>query len=195
MVPPARLLGLYLRSRGVPYSLPGLLALLGLTAAAAERPLTRTLALLLGAALAAILLAGGFHSPQPELETASPLRWPAWRAAHIATGLTVCAVPLAAVMAIPDQAGALPAAMVRNVLGFTGLALLAALAAGARLSWTLPLGYALISWRLPHTTSPAVRIWHWPELPSHNLLAWAAALTLAAAGAALLTIQGPKPTS
>jgi hypothetical protein len=83
--------------------------------------------------------------------------------------------------------------LLRNVAGLTGLALLTAAILGGSLSWTLPMGYLVLStyaiaqnWVTP---------WVWAARPPHDRgAAVCAALTLAA-GLAVTTIRGARDSA
>lgn len=103
----------------------------------------------------------------------------------------MCALSLAAAVAYHRDGGAgLDPATARNVLGFAGLAFLTAVVAGARLSWTTPLVYGLIAWRIPLAASLWAQVWRWPMLPGDAHLSWWPAIGLCAVGAALLAAHG-----
>jgi hypothetical protein len=83
--------------------------------------------------------------------------------------------------------------LLRNVTGLTGLALLTAAILGGSLSWTLPMGYLVLStyaiaenWATP---------WVWPARPPHDRgAAICAALTLAA-GLTVITVRGARDSA
>jgi hypothetical protein len=101
------------------------------------------------------------------------------------TGAAVADNPQAGVGLI---GGMLPAE--RNLLGFTGVALLCSLAIGALLSWIGPLGYVGICQcaALANYSEPLT----WAARPPADRGGWIAALVVFAAGLVAFTIRGPR---
>lgn len=190
-----RLVVLYLRSRAVPRALLGLAALLSLVALAGWEVawLARVQAqvLVFATMLAAVLVGGGLGSPSPELDATAPLPWWRWRATHALTGLLSSGAALAAVGYYTGGA-ALAFVAIRNVLGFGGLAAIAAVAVGAGLSWSLPLTYALVV-QLPISFSVWAQILRWPMLHGDTEMSWWPALGLCAVGLVVLSACGSAP--
>jgi hypothetical protein len=192
-VPPAaRLAWLHLRSRRVPSALVALLACgvvlgaalkyhwwYGTGNAADELP-----TLLEGCAAAIIGVTA--HSPFGEPERATGRWLPFLRPTLV---LALCGA-----VAYDPQAGVgliggiLPVA--RNLLGFTGVALLVSLAIGGLLSWIGPLGYVLICQcaAIANYSEPLT----WASRPPADRGGWIAALVVFAAGLAVFTIRGPR---
>jgi hypothetical protein len=80
--------------------------------------------------------------------------------------------------------------LARNVIGITGIGLLASLVTGGLLAWIPPLGYvgfaeyALTNaWRNP---------WTWPVRPPADRGAWICAVLVFAAGLAAVTLRGAR---
>jgi hypothetical protein len=183
---PARLLWLHLLSRRVP------LALALITAAAAVlravQPWTEgtgefagMLPLVLTVAAAAVI-ATTTSSPFGEPERAtSPLPW--LRLIHVLAILLAAAGLLALARLHHD-----PLSAIRNLAGFTGLALLTAAVISAPLSWITPLAYVI------YCGGPIdihqVSLWSWPALPSSNNPATLIALLLLSAGLITITRTG-----
>lgn len=193
-----RLMILYLRSRGVAYTIPGLFALVVLTAWDSDWLdwAVQGVAVVFIAMLATILLTGGFSTPSPELDATASLSWWRWRAGHILAGLAICALPLAAAVAYHRHGGAaLDPGTARNVLGLAGLAFLTAVFAGARLSWTVPFVYTVVAWRIPPQSMAWAQVWRWPALPGNVELSWWPALGICAVGATLLAMHGAASRS
>lgn len=78
----------------------------------------------------------------------------------------------------------------RNLAGFTGLALIAAVAIGGNLAWTLPLAVGLAS-LTAGTSQGSPRGWAWPIQPDSNTAATLVALILLAVGMAAVTAKSP----
>lgn len=107
-----------------------------------------------------------------------------WRAVHALVLPAVAAVTLVPGMLDGSETYG-PAATIRNLVGYVGLAYIGAVLVGASLSWVVPTTYALLAAALA-TNSPAVLdSWAWPLRPSTSALSWAWAVTLAVAGTVL----------
>jgi len=197
-----RLLWLHLRSRRVPSALVALLACglalwaaldyhwwYGTGNAAEEMPS-------LLEACAAAIIGVTTHSPFGEPERATGRWLPFLRPALILAlcGAAIGFLALGAAVADDPQAGIglvhgmLP--VVRNVLGFTGVALLCSLAVGGLLSWIGPLAYAGICQcaAIANYSEPLT----WAARPPADRGGWIAALVVFAAGLAAFTIRGPR---
>ena len=202
-VPAAARLGwLHLRSRRVPSALLALLAC-GLVLWAAleyhwwfgsgngadELP-----TLLEGCAAAIIGVTT--HSPFGEPERATGRWLPFLRPAVVLVlcGAAIGFLALGAAAASDPQAGTglihgmLP--VVRNLLGFTGVALLLSLAVGGLLSWIGPLAYVGICQcaAVANYSEPIT----WASRPPADRGGWIAALVVFAAGLVAFTIRGPR---
>jgi hypothetical protein len=190
----ARLAWLHLRSRWVPSALLAL-ALCG----GALRAMLRW-HLMSGGALAqqgpmvieagaAVLIAITTHSPFGEAERATGRWLPYLRlgAALALTGIAIGALQLG-VTGASLPGGAL--VLARNVIGITGIGLLASLVTGGLLAWIPPLAYlgfaeyALTeAWRNP---------WTWPVRPPADRGAWICAVLVFAVGLAAVTFRGAR---
>jgi hypothetical protein len=147
--------------------------------------------LLLAECAAASVVAVAAHNPFGESERTTGPRLPVLRltATLLLTATALGALLLAATAAhLPG--GAL--ALLRDVLGLTGLGLLTAAALGAPLAWLGPLTYtALAAFALQETWhSP----WTWPARPPHDPGAWYCAALAFTVGTALVTARGPRDT-
>jgi hypothetical protein len=197
----ARLVSLHLRSRRIPSALIALLACgVVLWAAlryqwwygAGNRP--DELPDLLEACAAAII-GVTTHSPFGEPERATGRWLPFLRPALIIAlcGAAIGFLALGAAVAYDPRAGVglvngmLPVA--RNLLGFTGVALLLSLVIGGLLSWIGPLAYLLICQcaAIANYSEPLT----WASRPPADRGGWIAALVVFAVGLAAFTIRGP----
>jgi hypothetical protein len=181
-----RLLWLHLLSRHTPLAL-----ILVITVAAvlrAMQPWTEgtgefagMLPLVLAVAAAAVV-ATSTRSPfgEPERATCS---LPCLRLIQV-TALLVTAAALLGLARLGHD----PLSAIRNLGGFTGLALMTAAVISAPLSWITPLAYAI------YCGGPidirAVTLWSWPALPSNNDTAALIALLLLGAGITSITRTG-----
>jgi hypothetical protein len=198
----ARLVWLYLRSRRAPSALIALLACglvlwaaleyhwwYGTGNAADELPD-------LLEACAAAIIGVTTHSPFGEPERATGRWLPFLRPALILAlcGAAIGFLALGAMVAYDPQAGVglihglLP--VERNLLGFTGVALLCSLAIGGLLSWIGPLAYVGICQcaAIANYSEPLT----WASRPPADRGGWIAALVVFAVGLAAFTIRGPR---
>jgi hypothetical protein len=80
--------------------------------------------------------------------------------------------------------------LLRDVAGFTGIALLAAAALGGALSWIGPVAYLAVT--LPALTGHWATPWVWPARPPHDRGAAICAALVFAAGIAVITVRGAR---
>ena len=185
---PPRLVWLHLRSRRAPLAtalIIAIAAVLRLTQpwAVGPGPFAGTLPLALAAGAAAII-AASTQSPFADPEHAT---WPAPRLRLIQTAAFVLA---AAGLLGLARLGHDPLAAIRNLAGFTGMALITTTVISAPLSWITPLAYALYC--SGEIDIQAVNLWSWPALPSRNHTALLIALLLLGAGVTAITRFGPR---
>jgi hypothetical protein len=183
-----RLLWLHLLSRRTPLALILVIAVAVLLRAV--QPWTEgtgefagMLPLVLAVAAAAVI-ANSTHSPLGEPERATyPLPW--LRLIQV-TAFLLAAAGLLGLARLGHD----PLAAIRNLGGFTGLALITAAVISAPLSWITPLAYAI------YCGGPidiqAVTLWSWPALPSSNDTAALIALLLLGAGVTAITRAGAR---
>ncbi|MFJ8229256.1 hypothetical protein ACIQ9E_04725 [Streptomyces sp. NPDC094448] len=189
---------LYGRSRG----LPGTVAVLVVTALAtawmAPRivradgfadPANRLPLVLVAPLVAAVAIGTGLHTPSDELDRAASRAWWRPRLLHLLglTGLAAGSFALA-VTGSPEVYGS-PAA-IRNLLGCTGITLLAAVTAGAGVGWLPTVCYGALAYLL--FRDPGSGPVGWAVRPGPEAGAWAAAVALYAAGAAAWLRRGPR---
>jgi hypothetical protein len=147
-------------------------------------------------ACAAAIIGVTTHSPFGEPERATGRWLPFLRPALILAlcGAAIGFLAAAAAVAYDPQAGVALSqgmlAVARNLLGFTGVALLCSLAIGGLLSWIGPLAYvglcqcaAIANYSEPLT---------WASRPPADRGGWIAALVVFALGLAAFTIRGPR---
>jgi len=192
-LPARQLIGLHLRARQTGR---GLVALAAIAAAVrASQPWTSgaglfpQVVLLLFTAAAATAIATGTHNPFGEVEHTASSPLPLLRAAHLLT-LTSVALAATAAAALTTTYGIGGVALLRNLAGFTGIALLTAGVLGAHLAWTVSLGYVLycggeIDLRIDS-------LWAWPTRPGADRAAAAIALALLLAGLVLVGFAGAR---
>ncbi len=192
--PPARLVRLYLASRGVPACL---LVLAGCAVAMRITlhwtPLgtglpARQLPLLFETAAAAAI-GVVTRSPFGEPERATG-RWPPFLRLGTAVALTAAAFGALAAGSIAAHLDYGSLGLLRDLAGMTGVALLAAAVIGGSLSWIGPLGcWMLAAYAIGQGwTTP----WVWPARPPHDLGAALCAALVFAAGAAVVTLRGAR---
>ncbi len=145
------------------------------------------------AVLVAVLGSRGLGGADEELERSLPVRWTAWRAAHLLLLVAACAAllaPAAVRLPEPDLSGVLVATSV----GMLGLACLGVVVLGTSRGWTVPLGYALVV----HVVAPPSGAelpawspwWAWPALADPAAPGLVPALVVAATGAAVFVARG-----
>jgi hypothetical protein len=179
-----RLLALHLGSRR---TTPALLVLAGIACTrwatswwATDGGPTAWLLLLLPVAAASAVISMSTASPlgEPEMVT-NPL--PRLRFLHLATMVPI-AVALFALTTDPAQ-------VIRNLAGFTGVALLTAAVIGPAASWVAALAYTILC--AGAVDLDYASAWTWPILPSTDLNALTIAIALLVAGT-LTTVWLPK---
>ncbi|MFD7494878.1 hypothetical protein ACFV8T_21065 [Streptomyces sp. NPDC059832] len=192
---------LYLRSRALPLT-TATLACVALVAAWASHWLqsqpyfdhtARVPVVVLAPLLASSAIGTSLHSHSDELDRTAVGRWWPRRLLHLLT-LTVltAGVLAAAVPGHPEEFGV--PAMVRNVLGATGVAAASVALLGARLSWLPMTVYGgAVYLAAPRTPGGAAAVWAWPMQPGPQVAAWAVAGAAYVAGAVFLTVRGPRP--
>jgi hypothetical protein len=191
-----RLAGLHLVSRRVPASLLALAVVaVALRVALRWTPASGVYSVmfpLIMAAAAAAVISATTHSPlgEPEGVTGSRLPWLRFGSAVIMAGAACGALALGAVgghLALGAQA------LLRDLAGLTGIALITAALLGAGLGWTGPLAYLVVSiyavqrdWTTP---------WLWPARPAGDGGAAICAGLVFAAGLAAFTVCGASRRS
>jgi hypothetical protein len=191
--PPARLVRLHLdsrRTRGALVSLAGIALVLRAGApVATDAGLFSQLTLMLITVAAAAVIAASTDSPFGEGERAAGSPLPALRLIHLAV-LTATATATVAIAGSTGSYGVGTAAIVRNLAGLTGVALLAAALVGAHLAWTAPLGYVMFcGGELDLQVS---NLWTWPTRPAGDHAATAVAVALLIAGIAVVAVKGAR---
>lgn len=194
---PLRLCWLHARARGIP-SAAAALVLIAVAAWAASYVLAHPdlaypdtfqpdgrVPVIVGAALLAILLlSGGLAGHDRSLEQTTPTQWRRWRTAHV-MGIAVVAGVLLAITVIPAATTFGAAAMVRNVIGYTGLTALSATVLGAPLAWAPPLVFtATVYLAAPSQATGAALWWAWPMQPRGWDASWICAGLIFLIGAA-----------
>ena len=146
------------------------------------------LILLLLAAAAAVVIAVSTRNPLGELERTAATHLPSLRLLHLMPLITAaCAAYELA--ALTGQVSGGSAVLQRNLLGLTGISLLAAVTLGAQSSWIPPLGYVVICGGA--LDRQEYSIWTWLTLPPRTD-ATLAALALLAAGLLSATLHGVR---
>ncbi len=213
-----RLAVLYLRSRLAGYAAACLVgvALLGWLAASwiLTRPFMdpemHLVPVLIFAPLTAACVIGiGTSSPFGDSERTSSRSLPSLRLSHLAGLLAWSALTLslAALTWNLDYAGWV---LVRNLMGFTGLAFLGAWLIGSHLSWLAPLAfdaltvftgrvetlggrnYGILEKVMGDVSVGEWERWAWPMRPYADPSSWAIALVLLAAGLGAICLFGSR---
>lgn len=187
IVPASRLLRLHLLSRRTIRTavvLAGIAAVLRVIQPWTEAPgaIARVLPLLLVAAAAAIV-ATATRSPFGDAERTSDLL-PGLRLAH----LVVLVVLAAGVLALVG--GGDPASTVRNLAGYTGIALLTAAVVGPPAAPITVLAYTFACQAA--ITNHDETVWTWPTLPGSDGSAVSVAVGCLAVGVTAVVRRGPR---
>jgi len=119
---------------------------------AAGDALSAMLLIITPSLVAAAIIGAGTSSPLADLEATASRVLPPLRLGHLGGLLGLMALGLLAV------GGGLDGALVRDLAGFTGLALLTARFAGSAASWTVPFGYGALA-----ILVGAGQRWAWPS--------------------------------
>lgn len=187
-------LPLYARSRAVPLTLAVLAATAVLTLGAAagtgsggdpdRLPPLVTLAPLLAAAVTGASL----HSATDELDRTAVRPWWPLRLAQL-LGLTAVAAALLPVAVLGDAP-----AVLRNLLGCTGLVAASAVLLGARRSWLPACAYVGTVYPASEgVRGRAVTLWAWPAQAGDVTAAWVVAGCACVLGTALYVVRGARP--
>ena len=190
---------LYARSRAVPFTLAALAGTAVLALGAASRtdtglaPDGRLPVVALAPLMAAALTGTSLYSASDELDRTAVRPWWPRRLAHL-LGLTALAAALLPLAVLGDGAGFGPSAMIRNLLGCTGVTAAAAVLLGARLSWLPAFGYvSAVYLASGGVHGRAVTVWAWPVQPGPVTAAWVAAGGAFLLGSALYAVRGARP--
>ena len=195
-VPSARLVGLHLVSRRVPASLLALaVAAVALRVVLRWTPASGAYAVmfpLIVATAAATAVSVTTHSPLGETERVTG-RWLPWLRLGTVLATVGGACGALALGAVGGHLAIGVPALLRDLAGLTGIALLTAALLGAGLSWTGPLTYLVLS------SFPVQRAWTtpwlWPACPAHDRAAAICAVLGFVAGVAAITVRGASKRS
>ncbi|MEW2130105.1 hypothetical protein [Streptomyces sp. NPDC005435] len=192
---------LYARSRSLPVTVAALVATTVFAVWAAGLidayldPYRRVPLVALAPLLASAVIGTSLHTPSDELDRTAVRPW--WPRRLVWLGsLTALAALLLTVTVLGHTQTFGPPAVIRNVLGCTGLTALAAVFLGARLSWLPAFAYvSAVYLASSGARGRGVALWAWPVQPGPQPAAWAAALTAFVAGTVLYTVYGPRAES
>ncbi len=120
-----------------------------------------------------------------------PFRLPPFRLAHLVGLIFWAAVLLVFVSGGWEREGVW-LVLVRNLLGLSGMAFLAAYVAGGGLSWILPVGFAVALPFIGKTPGEKWFWWAWTERPAEEPLSWLLAFSLLAAGMGVVSFFGAR---
>ncbi|MFF4588601.1 hypothetical protein [Streptomyces sp. NPDC001388] len=192
---------LYARSRAVPgalAALAGTAVLAGLAVGAARTgagadPDRLAAAVALAPLPAVSVLGMSLYAASDELDRTAVRPWWPRRLAHL-LGLTAVAAALLPLVVVGDGLGFGPSAMLRNVLGCTGVTAAAAGVLGARMSWLPGCAYVgAVCLASAGVHGRAVAVWAWPVQPGQVTAAWVAAAVAFLLGTALYAVRGARP--
>jgi len=190
-----RLVWLYLASHRVPTALVALATCAAALRAALEwhwiagpDPGAQQVPLLLEAGTASVIAVTAY-SPFGEPERVTG-RWLPWLRLGTAVALTGAAVGMLAAGAAAAQLPDGSLVVLRNVVGTTGIGLLAAGVIGGALAWIGPMAYVVASEYalLARWTTP----WLWPGWPPHDRGAASCAALVFTAGVVIAAARGAR---
>jgi len=142
--------------------------------------------------LAATLIGSAMDSPDVDLDKASPVRWPLIRGGQVVAWTALAALTLGLVATTaPFTFGS--AALVRNVIGYVGIACLATVLLGARLAWVpgIVIGLTLY-FSAPDVPTQPDHWWAWSMQDGRRDGSWVVAGSLFLAGLTLYAGRDPK---
>jgi len=132
------------------------------------------------------------RSPFGEPERATG-RWLPWLRLALPVTLAGAAVGALAAGSASAQLAYGSVGLLRDVAGFTGVALLAAAVLGGALSWIGPIAYLGVT--LPALSGNWATPWIWPARPPHDRGAAICAALVFAAGVAVITVRGARDST
>jgi hypothetical protein len=125
------------------------------------------------------------------LERSTPRLRRRWLLTHAVAGTVLGVAPLALASAWALESPA-AAALIRNVLGIFGVALLASTVVRAGLAWVPAMAYAVgVLLLAPHQTGGSADWWAWPVQPGGSSASWQMAVTLLLCGVTVYALRGP----
>lgn len=149
------------------------------------------LSLLVMPLAAAVVVGVSTRSPFGDTERTAARSLPALRLGHLALLLALGAASLALV-ATPWPVPRAEWQMARNVLGFSGLAFLAARAIGAGISWVFPLAYGALALMVGVPADGPARPWAWAMQPGGHRQGAMLACSLLLLGLLLVVATGAR---
>jgi len=150
--------------------------------------LSRQIPLIIEAGVAAVI-GVTTRSPFGDPERATG-RWLPWLRLALPVALAGAAVGALAAGSASAHLAYGCVGLVRDLAGFTGIALLAAAVLGGALSWIGPVAYLGVT--LPALSGGWATPWIWPARPPHDRGAAICAALVFAAGAAVITVLGAR---
>ncbi|MBC2901006.1 hypothetical protein [Streptomyces cupreus] len=191
---------LYARSRALPQTITALAVttLLAIWAAHALDsyldPDRQVPVVALAPLFASAVIGTSLHTASDELDRTAVRPWWRRRLLHLLT-LTALATALLPLAVLTSTQTFGPPAMIRNVLGCTGLTAAAAVVLGARLSWLPVFGYVSAMYLgIAGLRGGALPAWAWLLEPRTGGTAWTTAATLFLLGGTAYVIRGARPT-
>jgi hypothetical protein len=137
---------------------------------------------------AALVIGVGAYGPFGEVERTASRPLSPLRLGHLA-GLLLWAAATLFLLALTWDGGA--QVFMRNLAGFTGLALISTPLTGARLSWVPPFGYGVLAYWVGMATAEP-KLWAWPMRPEDDGWSLAIAIGLLLIGLAAAALVGSR---
>jgi hypothetical protein len=142
----------------------------------------------------AVVLGASTFSPFGEAEQTASRPLPLFRFAHLLGLFVWGAMTLLLSASVWKEAHA-EVILLRNLVGFAGLAFLSIPLLGSRLSWVVPFIFGLLAFRLGVIGIDRMAWWAWPFHPAKNTLAAAIALVLLVLGLVCACLLKARETS
>lgn len=191
---------LYARSRALPLTITALTTTALLAVWAAHTldsyldPDRRIPVVALAPLVASAVIGTSLHTPSDELDRTAVRPWWRRRLTHLLC-LTLLAAALLPLAVLTSTQTFGPPAMIRNVLGCTGLTAGAAALLGARLSWLPAFAYVSAMYLgVSGIQGDSLPLWAWLLEPTTGGAAWTPAAALFVLGNALYVIRGARAT-
>jgi len=129
----------------------------------------------------AVVVGTSMYSPFGEIEQVVSRPLADFRFVHL-IGLFAWSIATLAFSAVVWRQEYAELVVLRNLIGFTGLALLSVPFLGSRLSWVIPFIFGMLALRIGMIEADIVAWWAWPYHPAQSSIAAVLALALLVVG-------------
>jgi hypothetical protein len=188
-------LRLHLRARRVPSTAAALVvatAVMWSLRLVYDNPAYHTALAILATALGVALVAPGLSGADDDLERAGAVRWPLWRAAHLAVA-TVVVTGAVIATGLTGEPMAHSGLVLRHVVGMMGLLALGAVVLGTNWAWLPVLACATVAMFTGGITGPWYKeLASWAAQPLDAAPAAVTAVVVAVGGSAAYSMLGVR---